>query len=45
MKRSTSLIFTGTFGIALIFGIFAVRNYFKNRKYEEEYSDFHRNFG
>lgn len=44
MDKKTQLICAGTFGMAIVFGIIAVRNYFKNLAYEEEYGDFHRNF-
>ena len=45
MDRNTQLIFAGSCAIAIVFGIIAVRNYFKNIEYEDEYGDFHRNFG
>lgn len=45
MNRNTQLILAGSFGMAIVFGIIAVRSFFKNKEYEIEYGDFHRNFG
>lgn len=44
MDRKTQLILAGSVGMAIVFGIIAVRNYFKNLEYDQEYGDFHRNF-
>lgn len=44
MDKKTQLILAGSFGMAIVFGIIAVRNYFKNLEYHQEYGDFHRNF-
>ena len=47
MDKKTQLILAGSFGMAIVFGIIALKNYFKNleynQEYEREYGDFHRN--
>ena len=45
MNRNTQIIFASSFGLAVAIGLMAVRNYFREKQYEEEYGDFHRNFG
>ena len=45
MNRNTQIVFASSFGLAIVLGVIAVRNYFKNKEYENEYGDFHRNFG
>ncbi|MFC6269146.1 hypothetical protein [Frigoriflavimonas asaccharolytica] len=45
MNKNTQVIFASSFGLAVVLGLMAVRNYFRDKDYEKEYGDFHRNFG
>jgi hypothetical protein len=45
MKGKTDVIFAGILGTAAVFGIFAIRNFLRNKDYHKDYSDYHRLFG
>lgn len=44
MKKETTILLAGSFGIFVALGFLAIRKLLNNKKYKEYYDDYHRHF-